>query len=113
RRMAAAARATPDPASALRAWQQALESGYRATTTAEDTHNAWYSLATLHARQNDYPQTERCLRAAISSSPNWFKPHWMLAQLLMSKGLRDEALLEASRAVELNGGRNPEVAEMK
>jgi O-antigen ligase len=113
RRMAVAARAAPDPVSALRAWQQALESGYRATATAEDPHNAWYSLATLHARQNDYPQTERCLRAAIASSPNWFKPHWMLAQLLMSKGSREEGLVEANRAVELNGGKNPEVAAVK
>src|SRR5262249_49709366 len=113
RRMAVAARAAADPVAALTAWQQALGSGYRATATSEDPHNAWYSLATLHARQNDYPQTERCLRAAIASSPNWFKPHWMLAQLLMSKGLREQGLVEARRAVELNGGKNPEVAEVK
>ena len=59
RQMAASARRALDPVSALRAWQQALESGFRATRTAEDPHNAWYSLATLHARQNDFVQTER------------------------------------------------------
>src|SRR5262249_12372339 len=41
RRMAVAARAASDPVAALRAWQQALESGYRATVTSEDPHNAW------------------------------------------------------------------------
>ena len=50
-------------------WQQALESGVRATKTAEDPHNAWYHLATLHARQNDFAPTEACLRQAIASSP--------------------------------------------
>jgi tetratricopeptide (TPR) repeat protein len=107
---AAAAQSALDPVSALRAWQQALEAGYRATQTAEDPHNAWYSLATLHARQNDYRQTEQCLRAAIASSPNWFKPHWMLARVLMSRGHREQALAEARLAVDLNGGKNPEVA---
>ena len=79
----------------IRGWQQALEAGYRATKTADDPHNAWYSLATLHARQNDYLQTEQCLRQAIASSPNWFKPHWMLAQVLMTKGHREQVLAEA------------------
>src|SRR6185436_10477535 len=106
----AAVQSALDPVAALRAWQQALEAGYRSTQTAEDPHNAWYSLATLHARQNDYQRTEQCLRAAIASSPNWFKPHWMLAQTLMSRGRREEALGEARRAAELNGGKNPEVA---
>ncbi|HTM51003.1 MAG TPA: O-antigen ligase family protein [Bryobacteraceae bacterium] len=109
RRMAEAARAAGDPVSQLRAWQQALEAGYRATKTAEDPHNAWYSLATLHARQDDFFQTEKCLRGAIQAAPRWFKPHWMLAQTLLAKGRRDEARGEARLAAELNGGRNPEV----
>jgi O-antigen ligase len=111
RRMAAVARSARDPVSQLRAWQQALESGYRATRTAEDPHNAWYSLATLHARQDDFAQTERCLRGAIQAAPRWFKPHWMLAQTLLARGRREEARGEARVAAELNGGRNPEVAQ--
>jgi tetratricopeptide (TPR) repeat protein len=110
RQMAALARAAPDPVSALRAWQQALEAGFRATKTAEDLHNAWYNLATLHSRQNDFARTEQCLRAAIGSSPNWFKPHWMLAQVLLAEDRRKEALEEARLATDLNGGKDPEVA---
>jgi O-antigen ligase len=111
RQTAAAAVKATDPVSALRAWQQALESGKRATTTADDPYNAWYSLASLHARQNDFEPTERCLRAAIASSPNWFKPHWMLAQVLQIKGRRAEALAEATLAANLDGGKDPEVAK--
>jgi O-antigen ligase len=110
RQMAAAALKATDPVSALRAWQQALESGVRATGTADDPYNAWYSLASLHARQNDVESTERCLREAIASSPNWFKPHWMLAQVLQTKGHRAEARAEAALAADLDGGKNPEVA---
>jgi tetratricopeptide (TPR) repeat protein len=111
REMAAAAVKATDQRSALQAWQQALESGVRATSTSDDPHNAWYSLATLHARENDFDPTERCLRAAIASSPNWFKPHWMLAQVLQTEGHREEARKEATAAADLDGGRNPEVAQ--
>jgi len=100
-----------DPITALVAWQQALESGVRATQTAGDPHNAWYHLASLYARQNDYPRTEQCLRNAIASSPNWFKPHWMLAQVLNTRQRREEALAEAELAADLNARKNPEVAQ--
>ncbi len=110
RQMAAAAVKALDPVSALRAWQQALESGVRATKTSDDPYNAWYSLAALHARQNDLEPTERRLREAIESSPNWFKPHWMLAQVLQTKGRQEEARAEAALAADLDGGKNPEVA---
>jgi tetratricopeptide (TPR) repeat protein len=110
RQMAAAAVKALDPVLALRAWQQALESGVRATKTSDDPYNAWYSLASLHARQNDFEPTERCLHEAIESSPNWFKPHWMLAQVLQTKGRREEARAQAALAADLDGGKNPEVA---
>lgn len=98
-----------DPVTALMAWQQSLESGVRATTSAEDPLNAWYQMASLYARQNNFERTERCLRAAIASSPNWFKPHWMLAQVLAAARRREEALREAELAAYLDGGKNPEV----
>jgi len=99
-----------DPVTALTAWQQALESGFRAARTAEDPHNAWYHLATLYARQNDFDRTEQCLRTAITCSPNWFKPHWMLAQVLLMRHPGKDALAEAALASDLNAGKNPEVA---
>jgi len=49
---------------------------------------------------------------AIASSPNWFKPHWMLAQVLTAKGRRGQALAEAQVAADLDGGKNPEVAQV-
>jgi len=95
----------------INARQQALVSGLRATTTAEDRQNAWYNLAMLRAVNNDAAGVESALRAAIDCAPTWFKPRWTLAQVLALTGQREEALREAQAAVELNGGRDAEVTE--
>ena len=97
-------------ASQLLARQQALEAGARAVSTAEDRQNAWYHLATLFAAENDAGKVERSLRNAIAWAPNWFKPHWTLAQLLEMTNRHTEALAEARIAADLNGGHDPEVS---
>jgi len=109
RAMALAAKKSPEILVRLAAWQAAFEAARRAVQTSEEPHNAWYNLAAFYATQNDFGRTEQSLRRSIESSPNWFKPHWMLAQVLREAGRRDEALAEAQRSVELNGGKNPEV----
>ncbi|HYL75275.1 MAG TPA: O-antigen ligase family protein [Bryobacteraceae bacterium] len=102
---------TPLFATRLAARQQALEAGARATSTADDRQNAWYNLAMLFAAENDTASVERSLRNAIAWAPNWFKPHWTLAQLLEITGRHQEALAEAAAAVERDGGHDPEVTE--
>jgi hypothetical protein len=111
RAMTQLAAGTPIFATRLQATQQALDAGIRATRTAEDRQNAWYNLATLLAGQNDAAGVERSLHNAIAWSPNWFKPHWALAQLLEATHRHREALTEARLALGLDGGRDPEVAE--
>jgi Flp pilus assembly protein TadD len=59
--------------------------------------------------RNDFARTEAALRSAIDLAPKWYKPRWMLAQVLREAGRLEEALVEARTAVELNGGENPEV----
>jgi hypothetical protein len=78
--------------------------------TAEDPFNAWYNLSALYASRNDAAGAERCLRAAIAAHPTWFKPHWMLAQVLRAESRGAEALREAGLASQLDGGKHPEVA---
>ena len=92
------------------AWAAGLDAARRATAGAEDRHNAFYNLASFHAIRNDFRETENSLRAAILIAPNWYKPHWKLAQIYLAAGLMDKALPEAEAAAELNGGRDPEVA---
>jgi hypothetical protein len=99
-----------NPVVRFQALLQAGAAGVRATTTSEDPVNAWYSLAMLYAAQNDAGNTEKCLRAAIAANPNWFKPHWTLAQVLRLESRLPEAAGEAAAAVDLNGGKNAEVA---
>ena len=88
----------------------AVAAAARATTNAEDRHNAFYNLASIQAAMNDSAGVESNLRLAIAAAPNWFKPHWTLARLLALAGRRTEAEAEAERAVDLDGGVHPEVA---
>ena len=52
---------------------------------------------------------EGSLRRAAAAKPTWFKPHWMLAQLLRLEGRVAEAAAEAAIAADLDGGKHPEV----
>jgi hypothetical protein len=99
---------TPDSA---RAWTAATDAAQRAAERAPERQAARYNLALIHGLQNDAPRAEAALRSTIAAAPNWYKPHWMLAQLLRETGHLDEARREAEIAQELNGGANPEVAE--
>jgi O-antigen ligase len=93
----------------LLAWQEALRAGERATQTTEDRQNAFYNLAQLYARQNDLARTEHSLRLAIRVAPNWFKPHWILAELLKQTGRFAEARQEVRIAMVADAGKDPEV----
>ncbi|MDR3702224.1 MAG: O-antigen ligase family protein [Candidatus Sulfopaludibacter sp.] len=104
------AQKTANPAVRFQALIQAAGAGVRATETAEDSGNAWYSLAVLYAAQNDAANTAKCLRAAAATNPNWFKPHWTLARLLRMQGRLPEAQREAAIAVRCDGGKNAEVS---
>lgn len=100
-----------NPVVRVQAMAQAGAAALRATRTAEDPFNAWYNLSALYAAQNDYADTEESLRAAIAARPNWYKPHWTLAQVLRLEGRVAEAQREAEIAADRNGGQHPEVAQ--
>jgi len=108
--LVAASRTASNPARVLMASQQAFTAARRATQTSEEQQNAWYNLAGFYAGQNDHAGVEACLRRSVDASPNWFKSHWVLAQVLLFEGRRTEALAEAVRAAELDGGKDPEIA---
>jgi O-antigen ligase len=110
RSLAAFAGKAPTIPMRLQAIEQAIAAGERATRTAEAPFNAWYSLSALRASQNDAAGVERCLRSAIAANPNWFKPHWVLSQVLRAEGRMSEARREALTAAELDAGKHPEVA---
>jgi O-antigen ligase len=80
-----------------------------AVRNPEDPFDAWYNLAEIYAIGNSAAETERCLRAAAAANPVWFKPHWMLAQVLRLEGRVTDAAAEAATATDLDGGRHAEV----
>jgi hypothetical protein len=83
---------------------QALVSGLSATVTADDPYNAWMNLGLIYAKLNDVGSTERCIRQAIAASPNWYKPHLVLAQLLLATNRGDAGRKELERAKDLDPG---------
>jgi O-antigen ligase len=95
------------------AWQQAFDAALRASQASEERANACYNLAAFYALRNDFSRTEQSLRAAIDWAPRWYKPHWMLAQVLRESGRMAEAEAEAERAVDLNGGQHAEVLQTR
>jgi Tfp pilus assembly protein PilF len=109
RAMAAGSEHAQNRADAMTAGREAMAAAVRATRNAEEPQNAWFNLAFFYGRQNDFPHTEQTLHAAIRAAPNWYKPHWLLAQVLRAGGRLPEASLEAVLAAGLDGGRNPEV----
>ena len=110
RALAAASLTVSNPAR-MAASQQAFSLAQRAVQTSEERQNAWYNLAAFYATQKDAADVEACLRRSVEASPNWFKSHWALAQVLVLSGRRKEALAEAARAADLDGGRDPEIAK--
>ncbi len=111
RSLAALAGNAPTLPMRIEAMQKAIAAGIRATSDAEEPFNAWYSLSALRASQNDFAGTEQCLRSATAAHPNWFKPHWILAQVLSAQGRKDEARNEAITALDLDNQKHPEVAQ--
>ncbi|MBZ5576356.1 MAG: O-antigen ligase family protein [Acidobacteriia bacterium] len=101
---------SPNPQTRAAALREASTAAVSATQTAEDPFNAWYNLAVFCGSREDGPCVERSLRAAIRAYPNWFKPHWTLAQVLQVQGRMEEARREAALAAALDGGKHPEVA---
>jgi O-antigen ligase len=110
RALLALSQRSPDPLRRFQALQMADAVAESGADRAEDPFNAWYNVATICAAQGDAAGTERALRRSIAAKPNWFKPHWTLARLLRIEGRASEALTEARTAVDLNGGKDAEVA---
>ncbi|HVV47614.1 MAG TPA: O-antigen ligase family protein, partial [Bryobacteraceae bacterium] len=91
--------------------QQTLQTAARALKTDDDIANAWYNLAMLSAVQKNLNGTREGLLEASRASPNWFKPHWTLANLLLQSGEKTQAKAQAARAAFLDSNRDPEVVE--
>ena len=97
----------------FKAWQPALDAAAHAPQTADDPQNAFLNLAAFRAARNDAPGVEQSLRQAIAAAPNWYKPHWLLAQVLAREGRPKEAADEAEAAFDRDGGKHTEVKQTR
>lgn len=89
----------------------AMHEAVRATQTADNPANAWYNLAILAAQQGNAADVERALLNASQLAPDWFKPHWAMANLLALTGRAPEALRQARLAFQLDAGKDSDVTQ--
>ena len=82
-----------------------------ATRTSDDPFDSWYNLAVISGLHDNGARAAEYLRAAIAAHPRWYKPHWVLAQVLVAQGRPEEARREAALAAELDGGKHAEISK--
>src|SRR5207248_3737224 len=111
RHLAGASTVGSDPAIRANSAGLAMRAAGRAIESSDNPPNAWYNLAMFSAARNDEVTTEKALRKSIALAPNWFKPHWALANVLALTGRVPEAQAEAGRALLLDGGKDAEVRQ--
>jgi hypothetical protein len=102
RRLADYVRKTSDFRLKAQALRAAYTAALNATRTSEELSNAWYNLAGFLATTNSPHDVERSLRESIAAAPNWYKPHWVLAQLYLLEKRLDDAQREAEVALSCN-----------
>jgi len=105
------ARRSPDLALRRQAWEQSLDAAAAEVENSEEHSNACYNLALLRWSVGDISGAESSARAAIEAAPRWFKPHWLLAEVLLSTGRTKAAREEVEFALALAGPR-PELSDL-
>jgi O-antigen ligase len=96
---------------AAKAWALAAEAAARAEATGEDRADAAYQSALLAIGANQPQPAEQKIRQAIEDAPNWYKPHFLLAELLYFTGRTTESKDEAARAISLAGSMQASVEQ--
>jgi hypothetical protein len=109
REMYVAAIANSDAQARDTLWRAGKEAAVRAQRKSETPQSAAYSLAMFHAEEGNPSKVEEALRAATIAAPQWYKPYWMLAQVLDLSGKREQAVEPIRRARELSGNQVEEV----
>jgi hypothetical protein len=108
RRLADYVRKTSDFRLKALALRAAYTAALNATRTSEERSGAWYNMAGFLSTTNSPTDVERSLRESIAAAPNWYKPHWVLAQLYLAEKRLDDAQREAEIALSCNG-KAPEI----
>jgi O-antigen ligase len=111
RALAGAAQNTADPSLRKAGWTSATEAAIRAVTASPDPSNALYNLAALTLLQGDNQKSEVTVREAVVAAPRWYKPHWLLAEILLARGNRQDAEHEILVALDLGAHNNADVQD--
>jgi hypothetical protein len=111
RALLATAQRTGDQRQIEAVWPAVLNAGIRSVHTSEDRQNAVYNLAVLYAYRGQTVEAEQTAREAIRIAPAWYKPRWLLAEILSGQGKVQEAAAQAHDALDLSGQKQPDTVK--
>jgi O-antigen ligase len=103
------AESSKEPAAQRYALSAARESAILGTRSAADHHNALMNLAMTEWGLEQFDDAERNLRATIVIAPRWFRPRWLLAELLRARQDLEGSRAQASIALQLGGDQFPQI----
>jgi len=106
-----ATRESTDSAVRARAWGDAVSAATQGSATYDNRANALFNVAALHWTAGEMEQADAATRAALLCAPNWYKPHWLMAEILHARGQTGEAATEFRRAEFLAGPHEPDLEE--
>ncbi len=72
----------------------------QAAALAPDDYRTWLALGRARERDGDAAGAERALRKSVELAPNYSEVRWILGNILLRQGKREEAFAELRRAAE-------------
>jgi O-antigen ligase len=75
----------------------------------EENFYAYYQSGILATVSGDFGEAETKLRQSIALAPSWYRPHAMLASVLMEQGRTEPSEQEAKLALEYAGSHQDEI----
>lgn len=88
----------------------AEEAARKALPAAASPQLVAVHLASLYGVEGRFADAGAALETAIRAAPQWYRPHWLLAELHQQQGRREQAASEARLALQLGARSHPEVA---
>ncbi len=102
---------TVDPAARNLLLVLALKAGHDAVPQVGSPQLTDVRLASLYVVANRFSEARGALHDAARAAPQWYRPHYLLAELLLQQGQKQDAAREARAALLLGAREHPEITQ--
>jgi O-antigen ligase len=94
-----------DPALRDRAWEDGIRAAGNAGAVWDNRANALYNLAAIYWTAGDMERAQAAAQETLACSPQWYKPHWLMAGIHLAQSRPEDAKAEMELARRLAGAR--------